>query len=137
MTGDVELSGPFFQRDPGLTLRGNVRKMMAALAEEGEREAIAAYRQGSTGRAQVSRLGGRVADRIVGRIHARPSKGGKEWRASAVIQVYNEGLSAADSMSLMAAAARVERQTRGFRSLYRSVRNARAVMAADLTKGLE
>ena len=32
----VRFEGPFFTRDPGKTLRGNVRDMMEALAVEAE-----------------------------------------------------------------------------------------------------
>lgn len=133
----IELSGPFFERDPGLTLRGNIEKMMASLASEGEAAARRGFSEGEAGRAVISALGDRVADHVVGRVMARPSRGGRAWRASAVVQVYNEGLDAAASRSLMAAASVLEHRLHVIRGLSRTLRSARAVLTADLTAGLE
>lgn len=130
----IDLSGPFFQRDPGKTLRRNITKMVQGLAEEGERSARAAFQSGEGGRRPISRLGGRVSEHIIGRTR---SLSGRQWRASAVISVNNSGLSAREGVALMAAASVVEGRTHIFRGLARIVRQSRAVLYADLTKGLE
>lgn len=133
----IELSGPFFQRDPGLTLRGNIERMVQAIADEGASSARQSLQAGEGSRATITALGDRVSDHVIGRTHARPSRGGRQWRASAVVQVYNEGLDAASSRSLMAAASSVERRVRTFRSLAGSLRRSRAVLTANLTAGIE
>lgn len=130
----VDLEGPLFRRDPGLTLRGNIRKMMAGVAAEGERIARQNLGAGQSGRAPISALGDRVADHVHGRTE---SLRGKQWMATAVISVNNSGYSQAQGISLMAAASNVERQTHAFRSLYRDLQGSRAVARANLTAGIE
>ncbi len=107
MTGQsvtVDLSGPFFTRDPGLTLIMNVAKMMQGVAEEGASSARAALQQGEGARATITELHDRLSDHVVGRVYGRPSRGGRKWHLWAKIQIYNEGLTAAQGISLMAAA---------------------------------
>lgn len=130
----VDLSGPFFERDPGKTLRGNIEKMMEALAAEGERSARSALQSSEGSRAPIRLIGDHVSAHVVGRVRSRA---GKKWRASAVVQVYNEGLDQRRGRSLMAAASVVEKRTRVFRNLRRSIAQARAVLAANLTEGIE
>jgi hypothetical protein len=129
----VELSGPFFQHDPGETLRENITRMMEALAQEGERAARDAFRATQADRQPISLLGDRISDHVEGRV---VSVRGKRWRASAVVSVHNDGFSALLGKSLMAAASEAERETHIFRSLARNIRNARATYA-DLAKGIE
>lgn len=133
----VDLSGPFFKGDPGETMLKNLQKMMQALADEGASTARANFLSGSASRRLVSLTGDRVADHVVGRVTARPSKGGRHWVSAAVVQVYNEGLDGPQTRSLMAAGAIVARKTRAISSLTRTIRSSRAVLAANLTAGIE
>lgn len=137
MTGTsatIDLSGPFFQKDPALTLRGNIQRMMAALAEEGEKSARDAFGQSESSRQPISLLGDRVSAHVKGRV---VSLAGKQWRASAVVSINNSGFAASQGVSLMAAASSVERRTHVMRNLSRSIRTARAILAANLTAGIE
>jgi hypothetical protein len=149
----VELTGPFFQRDPGLTLRGNIERMMQGIAEEGERSARDAFRSTEGARAPISYGQGRVADHVIGRVVSRT---GKKWRASAVVSVNTlHGFSPRDAVAIMAAgagrhverigpgrgghgiASGAEQQTHIMRSLAKTLRSSRAVLIADLSKGIE
>lgn len=130
----IDFKGPFFKADVNKTMLQNVHKMMTAFAAEGAGYARERLMSGSGSRAMVRELGDRVADHVVGRVMSRS---GKQWTAAAVVQVYNEGLSASESVSLMAAASYVERRTHAIGSVTRQLRSARAVLQADLTKGLE
>ncbi len=130
----VEFKGGFFRRDPGETMLRNVRKMMAGVAKEGEEIVRGRLRMGQSGRAPIALLGGRVAEHVHGRVD---SLAGKPWLATAVISVNNAGYSAEQGKSLMAAASTVEGRTHAFRQTYLELRRARAVLAANLTEGLE
>lgn len=130
----VDFSGPFFRGDPGAKFLGNVRKMMQGIAAEGEAAARQNLRAGQAGRAPITYLGDRVADHVVGRVK---SVTGKQWTAAAVVSINNSGLGAREGKALMAAASQVERQTRAFSALTRDLRNARAVLRANLAEGLD
>jgi hypothetical protein len=119
----VDLSGPFFQRDPARTMWQNVRKMMAGVAEEGERVVRANYPV-LTGFGQAG---------VVGRVR---SLSGRPWAATAVVsqtraypwhgggpKQYRGGKS--------------EARHHMFRAAYRDLQHARAVLGANLTQGLE
>lgn len=137
VTAQIDFSGPLFTPDATGKLLDNIGKMMQAVADEEAAKARAALATGASGRELVRMTRDRVADHVVGRVTARPSKGGRNWKTAAVIQVYNEGLDAAQSRSLMAAASILERKLRVFRSLRSQTRNARPILAANLTAGLE
>lgn len=149
----VDLSGPFFERDPGKTLRGNIEQMMAGTAREGERTARESFRAGEGARAPISYGQGRVADHVIGRVVSRI---GRKWRASAVISVNTlHGFSQRDARAIMAAGAGrhaptssagrgghgiakgAEQQDHVMRNLARSLRSSRAILTANLTKGIE
>lgn len=130
----VQVSGPFFQRDPAKTLRENIRLMMSAIAKEGAEDVIARLQSGAGSRAPISALGDRVSDHVRGRVE---SLSGKDWAATAVISVNNSGLSSRGGMSLMAAASIVEGRVHAFRQATTRLRNSRAANRAELTKGLE
>jgi len=133
----IDMQGPFFQVDPGETILKNLQKMMQGIAIEGASAVRASYAAGEGSRQLVRMTQDRVSSHVIGRVTARPSKGGRHWVSAAVVQVYNEGLSAAESRSLMAAASYVERRTHAIRSLTRQVRGSRAVLTANLSAGLE
>lgn len=130
----IDFDGPLFRVDPGKLIIENVRTMMEAFAQEGADSARQALRAGEGSRQLVRALGDRVSDHVIGRVQSRS---GRKWTAAAVVQVYNEGLSAGESRSLMAAASVVERRTRAFSGVARQLRSARSVLTANLTKGIE
>ena len=130
----VDFSGPFFQRDPAQTIMANVHKMMQGIADEGASAARQKLMSGAGSRALVRLTQDRVADHVVGRVRSRS---GRNWQAAAVVQVYNEGMDAATSRSLMAAASYVERRTHAIGSVTRQLRSARTMLRANLTEGLE
>lgn len=134
VTPTVDFSGPFFTKDPEKTIIDNVQKMMQGVATEGAGAARTGLAANQQSRALIRELGDRVSDHVIGRVESRH---GKEWHTAAVVQVYNEGLGAEESRSLMAAASFVERQTRAIRDVTRQLRAARAVLAANLTEGIE
>jgi hypothetical protein len=133
----IDFSGPFFQVDPGETFLKNLQKMMQGIADEGASAVRQNLSMGSSSRAPVRATGDRVADHVIGRTYARPSKGGRQWDSAAVIQVYDEGMDARTAISLKAAASRVAHQTHGVSRVRSGIRNARAVLVADLTAGME
>jgi hypothetical protein len=134
VSSSIDLSGPFFQRDPAKTFRANGRALMAAVAEVGRREVIAQMAGGSGRRARIRELGeDRVADHVVARTG---SLSGRPWAVTAVVSVNNSGFSPKQGISLMAAASRVERQTHAFRRATTGVRRSRAVNLDELMKGI-
>jgi hypothetical protein len=133
-TVTADFTGPFFQKDPEKTILQNVSKMMKGVAEEGAAAAREGLLTGSGGRAPVGLLGDRVADHVIGRTESRA---GRLWTAAAVVQVLNEGFSAKEGTSLMAAASIVESRTKAISRVTRQLRAARAVLRANLTEGLE
>jgi hypothetical protein len=131
LTTDVTLSGPFFTKDPGKTLRANVRDLMDALAEQMEgdvKDAIAAN-AGS-----MPQYTGWSRDRTVGRT---VSISGKRWGTWARVSANTEGMSKADAIRTKAAAASIERRWHPYRKAKSNVYRARALITADLTKGLD
>ena len=70
---EIGLSGPFFERDPGKTVRGNIRQMLEGLAEEGEQAAKSLWPRGSTGRGRAGTRG------------RAESLAGKPWFLHAVV----------------------------------------------------
>jgi len=119
----IDLSGPLFKADPKKTLRENMRRMLQGLAEEGEE----AVRQGWPVLTGAGREGtkGRVA-----------SLSGKPWQLTAVISaqhVYDWPNGGAKQYR----GGKAEARRHMFSRAAGALRRARAVLAADLTKGLE
>lgn len=129
----IQLTGPFFEKDPRKTFRQNVRTMLEAIVAEGEPDVIQQMVSGQSGRSLLARLGDRASDHVIGRTH---SLSGKRWALTAVISINNKSLSAAGGKSLMAGAANVERETHAFRRTANRLKRSRAVNLAELTKGL-
>ena len=140
-TTGVTLEGPFFRRDPGKTLRGNVRDLMDALAEQGDRD----VEQG---------LAGHVTPHPWYSVGRTSSLSGKRWGTWARISPVTKGLSKADAIRAMAILAGrhdgvgsdgrdrgttrgIEPQFHPFRKAKSNVYRARALLTADLTKGLD
>ena len=96
---DIDLTGPFFQRDPGKTVKGNIRKMMEGLAEEGEK----AVRE-QIGSHTYPRGTGWTEAHAEGRVS---SLRGKPWFLTAVISANTGGMGAKDAIRTKAAASSV------------------------------
>lgn len=129
----IDLSGPFFRKDPTKTFRQNIRVLMDAIAAEGEEDVKAQLRAGNAGRKPIRRLGDHTSDHVIGRTR---SLKGKRWAVTAVVSVNNSGYSRAQGVSLMAAASSVESRTHAFRRTAARLRKARAVNSVELTKGM-
>lgn len=135
LTASVELSGPLLTGNPEQVMWENIAAHYEQITQEGAEEARRGFSRGAGGRSPVSALGDRVADHVIGRVVARPSKGGRKWKASGVVQVYNEGLDARQSRSLMAAGSILESRLGVIRGVTRSL--GRKLRTVDLTKNLE
>jgi hypothetical protein len=134
-TTTIDLSGPFFTKDPRKTFRPNARVMLKAIEEEGEADVRAQLRAGESGRVPISHgvTPNRVSAHVVGRV---ASLTGKPWQVTAVVSVNNSGFSRQEGIALMAAASRVERETHAFRKTTNRLRRSRKANAAELLKGL-
>lgn len=119
----VDLSGPFFKKDPERTIWQNVRKMMAGVAEEGQRAV----------RSNYPVLTGYGQQGVVGRV---TSLTGKPWFATAVVsQTRAYPWRGGDSKQYRGG--KSEARHHMFRAAYRDLQHSRAALQADLTAGLE
>lgn len=127
----VTLDGAFFTRNPGKTLRANVRDMMEALAAEMEKEV-----KGIIGAAAGSmpHYTGWSYDHTIGRVE---SYSGKRWGTWAVVSANTQGMNAKDAIRTKAAAATIERRFHPYRRVKGGVYRLRPVLTANLAKGLE
>lgn len=120
----IDLSGPFFQGDPGKKLSDNIQTMLEAVAKEGERDVKA---QASSHVYTGAFLGG-----IKGRVH---SEGGRHWLRTAVVSqthVYpwpNGG-------NRQYRGGKLEARYHMFRTTASRLRRSAAVNRAELTKGM-
>jgi hypothetical protein len=119
----IDLSGPLFERDPKQLIRANIRRMLQGLAEQGEKAVQSLYPvHTGAGRAGVK---GRVA-----------SLTGKPWFLSAVVSqthVYpwpNGG-------QKKYRGGKTEAKHHMFRRTKTALGRSRAVLGANLTKGLD
>lgn len=128
----ITRDGPFFRVDPRATFRANVRRLIAAVVAEGERDVQGQLRVGEAGRAPVRGVG-RVADHVVGRTKAIT---GREWEVSGVVSVNTAGMTRAHAVATRAAAARIEARNHAFRRTKGRLRRARAVNIDELLRGL-
>ena len=127
----ASFSGPFFSPNADNTLRQNIRGMLQAVADEGE----SAVQQRSP------RFTGAFVAGVEGRVR---SVSGKRWALTAVISqthAYAWKNKGARGFSGRAEAqyrgGKVEARYRMFRAVTSQLRAARAVLAADIAKGLE
>lgn len=127
-TLQITLEGPFFERDPGKTFRRNVRDLMAAVGDEAE----ASIRTDIEGRSMRYSTG-HTARQLRGRTE---SLIGRKWETTAVISMDTRGMSRRDAIRTRAAASSIEGRWRPFRRTTGAIRRARAVLSANLTKGL-
>jgi len=126
----VDFKGPFFERDPRKTCRANVMDMMDALAAEGK-DAVQQEIAANAGR--MPRYTGHTRDATRGRTK---SLKGKRWQLHAVVSTDTSGMDRAAAIRTKAAAASIERRFHPFRRVAGRMRRARAVISANLTKGL-
>jgi len=129
-TKSVAFSGPFFARDVRKTVRQNIRSLMQAVAEEGE-SAVRAEIQSHAG--QMRHSTGHTAAHVRGRTK---SLAGRQWEVSAVVSMDTRGMTAKEAIRTQAAAAGIERRWHPYRRVASALRRAKAVISADLTKGL-
>jgi hypothetical protein len=131
----INTKGAFFAKDPGLTFRDNIKKLMDELAAQGEADVKAQLRAGESGRFP---LGGRIVPgRVSGHVHGRTHNlAGKRWEVTAIISVNNRGFTKAQGTKLMAAHGWLESQGHAFRRTAGRLRRARAVNMTELLKGI-
>lgn len=126
-----DFGGPFFTRDPKLTIRSNIRSMMDALAAEAEKD-VQGQIAGKAG--SMPHYTGWTRNHVVGRTS---SLGGKRWAVSAVVSANTSGMGARDAIRTLAAAASIERRWRPFARTASAMRRSRAAINANLTRGIE
>jgi len=132
VTTKVTLEGDFFKRDPGKTLRANIRDMLDALARwmEAEVRAEIAARQG-----QMPGWTGWSFRQTKG--YTTSGKTGKRWQTWAAVGAVTTGMSKRDAVRTKAAAASIERRFHPYRRVKSGVYRARPIVSANLTKGIE
>lgn len=131
VTGRVEFSGPFFQRDPSKTVKANIHDMLADLAREAEQDVKGqiAGRAGS-----MPHYTGHTRDSIRGRVE---SLSGNKWMLNMVVSPSTTSMGRAEAIRTMAAAASIERRWHPVRRTASAIRRMRAVLSANLARGLE
>lgn len=127
----LEMTGPFFAKDPAKTFADNLEDFMDAVAKRAEAEVVARMRRGEATRDLVSMGLGRVSDRVVGRTS---NLSGRRWRVTAKVSVVPKGLVRLEAIALMAAASEVESQTGAFRKVKGRIR--KATREVDLLKDI-
>jgi hypothetical protein len=129
-TSSISLKGPFFSKDPAKTFGRNLADLAERMAEEAAKDYVARTAGGN--RAPVSRIGGRVSDRVV-----HFSKNVGLGKTQSVATLARRGLSGDDAIALDAAGAEVEKQTHAWRKTTNRMRRASAINRAELLKGIE
>jgi hypothetical protein len=124
----VDMTGPFFRRDPVKTWRDNVKDFMDEVAALGEAEVKAQLRQGEGIRAPLS-VGGRVSNYVVGRTS---SLSGKRWAVTAVVSPRPSG-SRREAIAVMAAASEIEAREHVFRTASARLKRAKTNLLKGLT----
>lgn len=119
----VDLTGPFFQRDPGKTLYQNIGKMLEGVAAEGERAVRSVY--------PVHSGAGRAG--VVGRVH---SLSGKRWVLHAVISQTHVYPWPGGGMKQYRGG-KTEARHHMFRNTASALRRSRAVVTANFTAGMD
>ena len=134
ITTTIDLSGPFFRKDPRKTFRQNAREMLARVAEEAEADVKAQLQQGESARAPMRGIHPvRVSGHVIGRVK---SLKGKAWALTAVVSVNNSGFTKRQGTTLMASAAVLERRTHAFRRTTSRLRRSKKANMTELLKGL-
>jgi hypothetical protein len=130
LQGRIELSGNFFTHDPGKTLYKNIGTMLEGLSSELEgsvRDAISGY--------PMPQSTGWTAAHVKG--YVTSPKTGKHWALWAAVGLPTAGMDAKTAIRTKAAGASIERRFHPFRQAKSAVYRARALISADLARGLE
>lgn len=132
ITTKVTLEGPFFTKDPGKTFYANLGDMLDKLAGEMEDQV----------RAQIGQHEGAMPfwtgwsrDHAIG--YTTSAQTGKHWATWAAVGEVTAGMDAKHAIRTKAAAASIERRFHPYRNVKSGVYRARALITADLTRGLE
>lgn len=132
VTAKVTLEGPFFVKNPGKTFYQNLGDMLAKLAEEMQTEVEA---QIAAHASEMPFYTGWSHDHAVG--YTTSAKTGKHWATWAAVGSVTAGMGRDDARRTKAAAASIERRFHPYRNVKAGVYRARALITADLTRGLE
>lgn len=128
---EYDFSGPFFTKNPGKTVRANIRDLMDSLARESEdqlKEAIGGLES------SMKHPTGWTREHIVGRTS---SLTGSRWGLHMVISANTNHMTRHDAIRTKAAAAGIERRWHPFRKLASALRSSARIGRFDITKGLE
>jgi len=131
VTTKVELDGDFFTKGPAKTVRENIRDMLEALSGEMESQ-VKSEIGGHQG--AMPRSVGWSRDHTVG--YVTSGKTGKRWHLWAAVGAVTAGMDKKNAIRTKAAAAGIERRWHPYRRVKSGVYRARAVVSADLSKGL-
>lgn len=126
------LKGPFFDKDPKATLRVNIRELLARVADEAASDVQA---QITAKAGAMPRYTGWSRDHVKG--YVKSSRTGRPWALWAAVGSPTTGMDAKTSIRTKAALATIERRFRPFARTKRAIYGMRAILAANLTKGLE
>ena len=132
VTSEVEVSGPFFTRDPRKTFYANLRDMLDKLAAEMETQVKAEI---SGHEAAMPYWTGYSRDHVVG--YTTSKETGKRWSTWAAVGSVTAGMDKKEAIRTKASAATIEARFHPYRNVKRNVYRMRALLTADLTKGLE
>lgn len=132
LTSKIELSGSFFTHDPVKSYRANIRDMLEALSVEleGQVKGEIEAHQG-----EMPRWSGWSRDHTKGYVIGAVS--GRRWQYWAAAAAYTAGMDTKDARRTKAAAATIEKRWHPYRRVKAGVYRARALISADLAKGLE
>jgi hypothetical protein len=128
----VEANGPFFEKDVKRTLYSNIGEMLdkvAAFMEHDVKEQVAGHEGDMpywTGTSLAHIEGYRVSKRT-----------GKHWSLWAAVGSVTAGMSRKHAIRTKAAAASIEARWHPYRRTKGNIYRSRAVISADLTKGLD
>jgi hypothetical protein len=132
VTAKVTLEGPFFTKNPGNTLYENLRDMLDKVAAE--LEGIV-RRDMESNEAAMPFWTGWSRDHAIG--YTTSGKTGKRWATWAAVGSVTAGMSAKDARRTKAAAATIEHRFHPYRHAKDAAYRTRALISADLAKGLE
>jgi hypothetical protein len=132
VTTKIELSGNLFRRDPGKTLYQNIGDMLDKLADEMEREVRADI---SAHEGEMRYWTGWTRDHAIG--YRTSPRTGKHWAVWVAVGEVTTGMSREQAIRTKAAAATIERRWHPYRRAKDAAYRSRAVISADLTKGLD
>lgn len=131
VTAKVTLEGPFFRVDPGKTFYANLRDMLDGIAAEME-ELTRSEIESHAG--EMPFWTGWSRDHTLG--YTTSAETGKRWATFAAVGAVTAGMDAKDARRTKAAAATIERRFHPYRHTKDAVYRTRALITADLAKGM-